>query len=50
MTLAEAATYVRCSSRKMRDLIQKRRVRHARVGAKIVIRRAWLDDFIDRSG
>ena len=46
MTVMEAAAYVACSPRKLRDLIQARTVKSARVGAKIVIRREWLDAFL----
>lgn len=46
MTLMEAAPYLACSPRKLRDLVAARRVKHARVGAKIVIRRDWLDAFL----
>jgi excisionase family DNA binding protein len=48
MTLMEAAAYLACSPRKLRDLIADRRVKFARVGAKIVIRREWLDAFLGR--
>lgn len=37
-----------CSPWKLRDLVAARRGRHARVGAKIVIRREWLDAFLER--
>jgi excisionase family DNA binding protein len=46
MTLMEAAAYLACSPRTLRDLVADRRVKSARVGAKIVIRRAWLDEFL----
>jgi excisionase family DNA binding protein len=46
MTLMESAAYLACSPRKLRDLVAARRVKHARVGAKIVIRRDWLDAFL----
>ena len=44
--LKEARAYLVCSPRKLRDLIACRRVKSARVGAKIVIRRVWLDAFL----
>jgi len=47
MTLMGAAAYLACSPRKLRDLVAARRVKHARVGAKIVIRRDWLDAFLE---
>ncbi|KXU37856.1 hypothetical protein AXK11_01500 [Cephaloticoccus primus] len=50
MTLKEAASYVACSPRKLRDLVLTRRVKHARVGSKIVIRREWLDAFLEKGG
>ena len=46
MTVMEAAAYLGCSPRKLRDLIQSRKVKSARVGSKIVIRREWLDAFL----
>ena len=46
LTLMEAAAYLACSPRKLRDLIQARQIKSARVGAKIVIRREWLDAFL----
>jgi excisionase family DNA binding protein len=46
MTLMESAAYLACSPRKLRELIAGRRVKSARVGAKIVIRREWLDAFL----
>jgi excisionase family DNA binding protein len=48
MDLKEASDYLVCSPRKLRDLVAARRVRHARVGAKIVIRLEWLDAFLER--
>ena len=48
MDLKEASAYLVCSPRKLRDLVAARRMRHARVGAKIVIRREWLDAFLER--
>jgi excisionase family DNA binding protein len=46
MDLKEASAYLVCSPRKLRDLVAARRIRSARVGAKIVIRREWLDAFL----
>lgn len=43
MTVMEGACYLACSPRKLRDLISDRKVKSARVGSKIVIRREWLD-------
>ena len=48
MDLKEASVYLVCSPRKLRDLVAAGRVKHARVGAKIVIRREWLDSFLGR--
>lgn len=48
MDLKEASAYLVCSPRKLRDLVTAGRVKHARVGAKIVIRREWLDAFLGR--
>lgn len=46
MTVMEGAAYVGISPRKLRDLIQAGRVRYARLGAKIIIRREYLDDLL----
>ncbi len=46
MTVMEGAAYARISPRKLRDEIQARRVKHARVGAKIILRREWLDEML----
>jgi excisionase family DNA binding protein len=48
MDLKEASAYLVCSPRMLRDLVAAGRVKHARVGAKIVIRREWLDAFLRR--
>jgi len=48
MNLREAAAYACCSERKLRYLVVDRRIRSARVGAKIIIRLQWLDDFIGK--
>lgn len=47
MTLMESAAYLACSTRKLSDLVAARRVKHARVGAKIVIRREWPDSYLE---
>ncbi len=46
MDLKEASADPVCSPRGLRDLVASRRVKHARVGAKIVIRCEWLDAFL----
>ncbi len=46
MTVMEAAAYLACSPRKLRDLIQARKLKSTRVGSKIVIRREWLDQML----
>jgi len=46
MTVMEAASYIACSPRKLRELIQSRKIKSARVGAKIIIRREWLETFL----
>ena len=48
MDLKEASAYLVCSPRKLRDLVAAHRIRHAYVGAKIAIRREWLDAFLNR--
>jgi excisionase family DNA binding protein len=44
----EAAAYLTCSPRKLRDLILERKIKSARVGSKIVLRREWLDVFLGK--
>ena len=46
MTLLEAAAYLSCSPRYLRDLIKSGKVRSARIGLKIIFRREWLDAVI----
>jgi len=46
MTLKEAAAYMACSPRKLRDLVLARRIQSARIGAKIVINRKWTDAYL----
>lgn len=46
MTLKEGAAYLSISPKKLRMLIQAGRVKHARLGAKIVIRREYLDELL----
>ena len=48
MNLLEASAYLTCSPRKLRDLVATHRVKHAYVGKKLVIRREWLDAYLDR--
>ncbi len=43
MSVMEAAAYLGCSPRKLRDLIQSRKVKSTRIGSKIVLKRVWLD-------
>jgi hypothetical protein len=43
LTVMEAAAYLACSPRKVRELIQTRKLKSTRVGSKLVIRREWLD-------
>jgi len=46
MTLLEAAAYMTCSPRKLRELIALQRVRCAKIGARIIIKREWLESFL----
>ena len=46
LTVMEAAAYLACSPRKLRDLIQAGKLKSTRVGSKIVIRRTWVDDML----
>ena len=45
MNLMEGSAYMVCSPRKLRGLISAGHVKSARVGAKIILRREWLDAF-----
>ena len=46
MGIFEGAAYLGISPRKLRDLIAARRVKHARLGSKIIIRREYLDELL----
>jgi excisionase family DNA binding protein len=46
MTIFEGAAYLCVSPCKLRNLIWAGRIKHARIGSKIVMRRESLDDFI----
>jgi excisionase family DNA binding protein len=46
MTVFEGAAYLCVSPCKLRHLIWAGRIKHARIGSKIVLRRESLDDFI----
>jgi excisionase family DNA binding protein len=43
MDLKEAAAYLAVSPRTIRQLIERGKLKSTRVGAKIVLRREWLD-------
>lgn len=44
MSVMEGAAYIGISPRKLRDIIQSRRVKCARLGSKIILRRESLDE------
>jgi excisionase family DNA binding protein len=46
MSVFEAALYLGISTRKMRGMIAGRRVKFARLGRRIVIRREYLDEVV----
>ena len=46
MGVFEASAYLNISPRKLRDLIAARRVKCARIGAKIILRREYLDELV----
>ena len=46
MSIFEGAAYIGISPRKLRDLIRAGRVKHSRLGAKIILRREYLDDLL----
>jgi excisionase family DNA binding protein len=47
MTLFEAAAYIACSPKRLRNLVNSRRITSVRHGVKIVIRREWLDTYLE---
>lgn len=46
MSVYEGAAYLGISPRKLRDMITARRVKHARLGSKIILRREYLDELV----
>ncbi len=46
MSVMEGAAYLGVSPRKLRDLIAARRIKYARVGSKIILRREWCDEML----
>jgi excisionase family DNA binding protein len=46
MSVLEGAAYLCISPRKLRELIASRRVKYARFGAKIILRREYLDELV----
>lgn len=47
MSLGEAATYLGISDRKLWSEMQERKVRAARIGTRIIFKRADLDRYVD---
>lgn len=43
MSVAEAAAYLCISPRKLRDLLSAGRIRYARLGSKIILKKEYLD-------
>ncbi len=46
LNVLEAAAYLGISPRKIRDLLYARAIKHAKIGARIVIRKQYLDEFV----
>ena len=50
LTVAEAAVYLRASRQRVYDLLSSRRLPKYRDGARVLIRRADLDDHLGQTG
>lgn len=50
LSIADAARYLNVSTTTVRNLAVGRKVRSTRVGDRIRLRRAWLDEWIDAGG
>lgn len=48
MTVVEASMYLQQSDRKVRELVKSGELRHSRQSHKIMIRKEWADEFINR--
>jgi len=49
LTVAEAADYLRASRQRVYDLLSSRRLSRRKDGARVLISRAELDTYLDRS-
>lgn len=48
MSVAEAAEYARLSAKTVYDLIADRKIRAKKVGSRLLIRREWLIEWMER--
>ena len=48
MNVPEASSYMRISERKVRELIATRELKCVRIGRRVIIRRADIDDFMEQ--
>jgi excisionase family DNA binding protein len=48
MNVPEASSYMRISERKVRELIATRQLKCVRIGRRVIIRRADIDDFMEQ--
>lgn len=48
-TLQTAADYLSVSPTTIRRLVDRRQIRHTRVGCQIRFRQQWLDDYLGRN-
>ena len=46
MNVKEVGAYLCVSPRKIRELVTERRLKSARIGNRIVIRRQWADELL----
>jgi len=47
MTIVEASIYMQVSTRTVRSLISSGKLKHSRPTQKILIRRTWIDEYLN---
>lgn len=47
LDVAEAADYLRCKRQRIYDLCQQGRLKPARDGSRLLLRRSWLDAYLE---
>ena len=46
MSVREGATYLGISHRTLHDMIKDHKVKHARIGKRVILKREYLDELI----